>query len=272
MKKSNALMLSYMIFLGIALLANIFFKWDELERIAIAATTAGCFFAFADLSNWYISYQTPFIDALQKESNTLVDFRNAALTSVQAEAKELTETTELITPHKDDISAFEELSTCIQKLKKWNDDGLSVIKEVAQGHDEAESLLYKARKKLKAVNNIEITMMVLGFVIFFSLLSFDRILNLLIPFQSIATVLAFILIILTYYLRDVLEEKSKQEIDEILEETKKAKEIAEEILKKATETPLLDKAKELVEKIQQLEERKKENRDGQTENAQPEQG
>ena len=266
MKKSNALMLSYMIFLGVALLANILFKWDELERIAIAATTAGCFFAFADLSNWYVSYQTPLIDALQKDSDTLLDFRNAALTSVQTQEKELTETIVLITPYKDDISAFEELSTCIQKLKKWNDDGLSIIKEVAQGHDEAESLLYKARKKLKAVNNIEITMMVLGFLIFFSLLSFDWILNLLIPFQSIATVLAFILIILTYFLRDVLEEKAKQKINEILEETKKAQEKTEEILKKATETPILDKVKELVKEI------KKENADGKTKNAQPEQG
>ena len=57
MKKSNALMLSYIIFLVLSILTQIIFDWEGLNIIAIAATIAGCFFAFSDLANWYVSYQ-----------------------------------------------------------------------------------------------------------------------------------------------------------------------------------------------------------------------
>ena len=37
-------MLAYIIFLVLTLCANVFWKWDGLDRIAMAATFAGCFF------------------------------------------------------------------------------------------------------------------------------------------------------------------------------------------------------------------------------------
>ena len=109
MKKSNALMLSYMIFLALAILAEVIFDWKGLDRISIAATVAGCFFAFADLSNWYVSYQSSLLDVLQKDFDVLVEFFNAMLKSVRANQKEMKDAVELIAPYKNNVDAISNL-------------------------------------------------------------------------------------------------------------------------------------------------------------------
>jgi hypothetical protein len=54
MKKSNALMLSYLIFLFISLSAKILFDWNGLDIIALAASVSGLLFAISDYINWKI--------------------------------------------------------------------------------------------------------------------------------------------------------------------------------------------------------------------------
>ena len=120
-------------------------------------------------------------------------------------------------------------------------------------------MIDKERKKVARIKTAEITFVTVGFVSFFALIAFDWLLNTLTPYQSIATVVAFVVIMLNYYLRDLLEEKAKSDIEETLAKIQKEKEEVEEILKEAEKTPLLDKTKELVENILRLEELKKQN-------------
>ena len=109
MRKSNALMLSYMIFLTLAILAQLIFKWDGLDRISIAATIAGCFFALADLSNWYISYRTPLIEAIKKDFDNISFFGEVAENAVGSQQKELAESISLLAPYKDNYPGANKL-------------------------------------------------------------------------------------------------------------------------------------------------------------------
>ena len=72
MKKSNALMLSYIIFLVIAFLVDCFFAWDGLGKVAMAATLAGLFFAIADLIGWRVASEQDFCKAVQKALKAVI--------------------------------------------------------------------------------------------------------------------------------------------------------------------------------------------------------
>ena len=67
MKKSSTLMLSYIVFLFIAVVVNLVWKWDRLGQIALAASAAGLLFAFADLASWYLSCTLPYAELFLKD-------------------------------------------------------------------------------------------------------------------------------------------------------------------------------------------------------------
>ena len=259
MKKSNALMLSYMIFLAITVFAEIILNWGGLDRISIAATLAGCFFAFADLANWYISSNMQILDAFQKDTDSFLDYCNAKNASLYARRKEALDIIETITPYSGRSEHVDALiSLCEERVEKLVKAEHDCRESTLNGNNELNELLNKARKKINKVSIVELVLVTAGFVVFFMLVTFDWLINLLTDYQSIATVLAFILIMLNYYLRDVLDEKTKREIEDILIGVEQQRKEAEEIKIEAQETPLLDKVLETIKEIQYLDELKEE--------------
>ena len=101
MKKSNALMVSYMAFLIIALLASAIFQWDGLDKIAMATTIAGCFFAFADLAGWYVSYYMIYEENFKKINASFLDFYSLILNVIDKRCKEYSESKNLLLPYID---------------------------------------------------------------------------------------------------------------------------------------------------------------------------
>ena len=272
MKKSNALMLSYMIFLVLSILAQIIFHWEGLDRIAIAATIAGCFFAFSDLSNWCVSYNLPIIEAMQKDVENIKDIGKTAVSLIESQTKEVNEVIELVEPH---VGVIPQIDTILEKsrlLLQINEDRENEVQDANQRCEEIQKELDKEKRKLHIIKKMEILFATIGFIFFFSLVSFNRVLDFFYPYQEITTVLTFVIIMLTYFLRDIFEEKAKQQIDEISMHIDDGNKKISELSDKAKQTLLLDKIKILVERLNQLENVQKENTDEQTENAQHEQG
>lgn len=273
MKKSHALMLSYMVFLSITIIAQVFFLWDGLDRISMAATIAGCFFAFADLANWYVSNNMPFIEAVQKDTDAFYAICNAQVESVNARRQEMLEIITILTPHRDKDDVDSVIEICEEQASEYTviiDDAQKITDD---GNKKMNSLVNREKKKVILCQNTEIFLVTLGFVVFFILLSFDYFANILEPYQSIATVLAFIIIMLNYFLRDILDDITKHKIEEILSRVECQKAEVAQIKESAKGTPELDIFKTLVKKMEDLEHHKSEESEHeQTKNALPEQG
>ena len=78
---------------------------------------------------------------------------------------------------------------------------------------------------------LEIILAVLGFTVFFVVISFETIVNFLSPYGSVVTIVAFAVIMLNYLLRDILEEKGKRNVDELKTHMEEKKEEIAEIEK-----------------------------------------
>lgn len=271
MKKSNALMLSYMIFLVIAILAQIFFKWEGLDKIAISATVAGCFFAFADLAGWYISYRISCEEGLRRANDSLIDIYNITLDTTKNMKQEYLDSKKMLMPYAkrdEEIAVLTGMmDTAIAEFEKENEKVQESIKECYDVNSEID----KHEKRNTSIKIVEIILVICGFVAFFMLISFQYLVDFLYNYQSFATVIAFLVIMLTYFLRDVIEEKNRQEFDDMIKKAEEKKEEVKERNDKSKQKALIEKAKLLVESIEkgeQLKTKLKELKNGQTENAQ----
>lgn len=268
MKKSNALMLSYMIFLIIALVAKIIFKWDGLDQIAMGATIAGCFFAFADLSNWHVSNSTMVLDALQKEQNVFEAYCAARLKKLTTWEKEADEIKAKMEPYSSQFKSAEELCVlCSNRAAKMKQGYIEIKQIVDEGLGELHDMLNKERRKITVFRIIDIALITIGFIVFFVLITFKRIASFLGDYQSHATIIAFVVIMLNYFLRDVIDEHIKAEVDEILEKTEVQKNDIRKTEEEMKKTPLLDRANEMIEHLKKLEKTKEVLIDGKVENA-----
>lgn len=234
MKKSNALMISYISFLVIALVSYFVFKWDGILRVSLAATIAGCLFAFADLTNWYVSYRQPTVEAMYGDISVFEQYIVTSQESNQANidlAKKVikkleNDNVETNQFEQDIISCKAALETMYEQESNLNDaqkDAMDIKDDLAED-----------RVKVRVLKILEIILAVLGFTVFFVVISFETIVNFLSPYGSVVTIIAFAVIMLNYLLRDILEEKGKRNVDELkthMEE--KREEIAE--IEKETE-------------------------------------
>lgn len=216
MKKSNILMLSYMIFLAITLLANIFFNWNGLDRIAMAVTIAGCFFAFADLFNWKASFNKYSCDRMKIVHKHIVDTNNAQTELIEEREKELKYILNKATPYRDKNSKIAGIIDCateiLQQNKSKKEELLQSKLEIVDIYKDIE----KEEKKIRIFEVVESVFMIFGFVLFFSIIAFDWLFFSLTNYQTLATIIAFIAIMFNYYAKDVIEEKPKAVFDTLI--------------------------------------------------------
>ena len=83
-------------------------------------------------------------------------------------------------------------------------------------------------------------LLIMGFVSFFMIIKYKWFVDLLFYHQSFATTLAFLIIMLTYYLRDILDERVKNDVNKILEENAANQNKAKELLEKSKDTSIID--------------------------------
>ena len=223
MKKSNALMLSYIIFLIITLIADIFFEWNGLDEIAIAATVAGCAFALADLMGWFKSYLTNYWKSVQSTNNYVTSICEEEIDTAEEQNEEMEAALEKMTPYLDKnkklASLREDLLLFIEKNNEKIKDYKKLIEEDYKTQKDVENQL--SRCGLWQI--LEITFITFGFVLFFIVTAFPFFIAILIPHQTIITIVAFVFIMLNYFLKDCIEENTKQKLDKLLKKAEDCK-------------------------------------------------
>lgn len=256
MKKSNVLMFSYVVFLVLTIVVHLGYGWDGLNQIALAASSAGFFFAFADLSNWYVSCFLPHsklflenINYLKKYDATIDELDN----NTKKQANEIIEMLQDRVEY--DPSAAEIVQQCKEHLT-WLEQDESNESELK---DQVDELILQSEKTVAKFNRYkswELGFAYLGFLVFFSLTSFDELVGYIKPYESIITVSSFSVIILTYFLRDTIDEIVQKKCDKLHEDTEKLKQDIAEMESKVQNTRLSDRVKEVAEMIEKENQQK----------------
>lgn len=249
MKKSNALMLSYIIFLAITVFARFRWNWDGLDRIALAASGAGLFFAFADLAGWYISCSLPYAEAFLKDAIVTEEYVSTIIKDKRETKDNLNSVIALLKPHAD---KKEKIPGIIRDCEKIYNSAAEAEKEFTKIKTDTEQLKVHAEKEvqnIKRVQYLELGLACLGFIAFFTLTCFDKLVELITPYEAVITVSAFVFIMLCYYLRDTVEEKVKLECQEMNETAEVRKQKIENINDAAASKKLFETTKTVMGKL-----------------------
>lgn len=249
MKKSNALMLSYIIFLAITVAARLCWNWDGLDRIALAASGAGLFFAFADLAGWYISCSLPYAEAFLEDVISIIAGLDTIIKEKGEAKNNMDEVIKLLKPYADQK---EKIPGIIQNCEKAYNSAAGVEQEFRSLKPDAEQLKVDAEKEVKNIKNIqyiELGLACLGFIAFFTLTCFENFVEIISLYEPVITVSAFVFIMLCYYLRDTVEEKIKRKCYEMNEKAEKRKKKIENINDAAMSKKLLEKTKTIIEQL-----------------------
>lgn len=226
MKKSNALMISYMIFLALSILANLLFDWQGLDRIAMAATIAGFFFAISDYFGWKASFLSNAFKRYRSLTDLLLEYTNVNIETLDTQNKILSNAIDVFSPHKDEIEDINLWICDAVKTIDKNDKNKTQAQKTISTVDDLYLKINKGFEHGKKTTKIETIFVILGFVSFFMVVAFDYLGFIITPYQSFATIGAFILIMLNYYLKDVYEEKKNREIDELEKQVEEKKQQA----------------------------------------------
>lgn len=266
MKKSSTLMLSYIIFLVVAVVVRFGFGWTGIGQVALAATISGCFFAFADLLNWYISYKKPLIKAMKEDLVVFQKYRKTAKEYMVSDIEDSKKSIEMVQKYIDEDNRVKEfVEVCresIQNLKKMIANIDNYEFEISDMKDELD----KDTERLFWSGVLEAVFAICGFIAFFVVLCFNAIVEIVIPYGETVTVLAFAIIMFNYFLRDVLEDKAQKDLADINKRIKEEKYRIEEIKANMANNKCLEPAKKLVELIETCKEME-DKTDGQVEDA-----
>ncbi len=223
MKKNNALMISYIIFLAITLAANVLFEWDGLERIALGATVAGVFFAFSDLFNWRVTYNNYYCDRMKKANEYLDSIFEDEIDYLDNRDEEFEKILKRANPYIGKNINFDNLIDCIIELNEKDKTTIEKYEQNLLETDDVYKNIEKEREKNNKFEMIELWLMIAGYVCFFNILVFDCFVLILNGFQIIATIIAFIAIMINYYSKESIEEKKKIEFDNIIKKAERTK-------------------------------------------------
>ena len=143
-KKSNILMLSYIIFLFFSVCASAFLSWQGIHRISLAATIAGCFFAVADLANWYVSYQKLIIERRKDQIDSLRLYGEKLLEKAHVQMTTATKAMNMLIPYQNDETIKDLIAKCERnriaccKKEKEDQEAMEEIEEEAETVFEGE--------------------------------------------------------------------------------------------------------------------------------------
>lgn len=253
MRKGNVFMLAYVIVLALTLMANIFFGWDGLDRIAMAATIAGCAFAFSDLIGWCASYTSEFWQSIRDTNDYVTSLFESEIDTAEEQNEQLEEILEIMTPYVDKSKRLKQIEEGILDLVKSNNEKIEDYKATLKKDEKEDARISKNLENTKWWLLIEAISMVVGVSLFFTIVIFDFFVAFLTPWEAIVTIVAFILIVLNYFLKECIEEYSKQKLKNL----QKRAETCELKIKETNDTfnnlNLLDTVNEAVKRIKDEE-------------------
>ena len=247
MKKSNALMLSYMIFLVITVFVQMLSSWNGLDQIAMAATVAGFLFAITDYYGWKASFEYSIYTKYQSMTDSLMQYTKLNIDTVQNQNSELTKALTSLSPRKNEDSRIEQCIKNIENILAKNKERLEGYEESLKACDNLYSTVDAGLRDSKKHRTTEFIFEVLGFVCFFAILAFNYLVFVITPYQSIATVVTFALIMLNYYMKDEYQKRKEQETDELFEIVKKQEQTSIEINEESKKI-----SRELQQKLEDL--------------------
>ena len=259
MKKSNSLMLAYFIFLIITVIASLF-SWNGISSIACGATIAGCLFSFADLTNRYASYFKKFIEPYKED----VKVQHARTTlfkeSLIDKIKNANEAIEILKPYCEDAKIKHVILGTEEYIGETNKT-LSEVDSIANDTFVIDNII-ATENDIKKLEKREFALLIAGYVLFFCIVVFDCLEHFFEPFLAALTIFAFALIVLNYFLHDVLERKAEESIANIRARTKDNAQKIESMQLNAAMPPFADKAKELVKAYLELKNEEEGNPNG----------
>lgn len=266
MKKSSTLMLSYIIFLVATVIIRFCFGWTGLGQVALAATIAGCFFAFADLMGWYISHKKPLVEAMQEDLKVFKRYGDTAQEYIRRDIQGSEQAMALVRTYADEENRVKQFISVCEAAAPRLQEMIEDIERYKSAMDETEEVLKEDSRKLFWIGVFEVAFAICGFIAFFLLLCFGTVVEIVAPYGEVVTVLAFAIIMLNYFLRDVLEDHAKKDLEDINKHIQQEKNNIEEINAKMAESKYVEAAEKLVEVIEECK-KTEDNADGQVENA-----
>ena len=243
-------MLSYIIILLITMFVDAFSTWSGMGQVALAATMAGFFFALADYSGWEASYNVPMIDAKKEYLESYRHYLNEVLDMANNDRAEVDEVIALLEPYRNTHESVVEVIDQIIELADVIDKAKAEATEGLEEYPIRMEELKKKQRKIQHCNRNEVIYSAMGFLVFFILIVFDGSAEQLMPIGSITTVGAFFIIMLTYFAKDILEDKAQKDVSQTKQLAHGMKEKLASYKEKLCEMNLMESAKKMISDIE----------------------
>ena len=228
MKKSNALMFSYIIFLFITLFAQMLSPWDGLDQIAMAATIAGVLFAIADYYGWQASFENTIYTKYRELTDSLLEYTKFNIDTIDTQDKELLKVVDFLKPREDEDVKIKQCVSNTEKILSKNQEVRAEYEKTLLACDVLYSKADAGLERSKRHQGVEAVFGILAFISFFAAIAFDYLVLVITPYQAIATVFAFAIIMLNYYMKDVYQTKKENEVNDLAKMVNERKQKAKE--------------------------------------------
>ena len=224
-------MISYMILLFITLVAKMLFNWDGLDKIALAASISGLFFAFADYFNWRLLCEEKQHDLIQGVLSQMITSSEKYKTYL---SNKLEENMEILSIIGTGYTPEHPFYDTIEYIKQESSILTEHINNQTTSKEQSEELSKHASDvyipKINRWKNNEMKLLILGFVLSFVVLVFNSAYTFLSALGSIVTVFSFLIILLTYFLKDIYEDKDIKTIENAVNRMKQTEKKLEDII------------------------------------------
>lgn len=198
MKKNNLLMLAYITFIFICAIVRFFGDFPQWQVIVAAITATSWIFSLAD-------FNYTAANELHSSSKEMLECAESSIENIQAMLNTI------------DVFLVENKSETeneLLKAKQEQADYYGRARECAinslDAYEKMKSLAKKNNRTADTAGKVASALTVVGFVEFFSVLSFERFSKVFINSQDIMTVMAFGLILLTQYMAEVSKENRQK--------------------------------------------------------------
>lgn len=254
MKKSSALMFSYILILVTTGVVDAYTDWNGLDQIALAATVAGCAFALADYFDWGATYMRTMLDKFKQLGDTQRIELLQTLDETSKDDTEIKKAIALLDPYVSTDADVAEIIDRLKKLERINNNLKSTAQESMEIINEIERKDEKIENRCNMMKWLESFFATLGFVIFFVLVIFDSTVEWFIHLSSRITVMAFALIMLNYFMKDVFEGFVQKMIDEIITSGENMANSRNQLNNEKTEKSILEIAMDIISDLEKPEE------------------
>lgn len=251
MKKSNALMLSYILVLLVTVIVSAEFEWHGIDQVALATTMAGFFFAIADYFGWEASYNQHLVDAKKEYLNTYRFYLNEVLSMANKDSEEIQQAIDLLNPYLDSHESVAEVLDTAKELADTIDQAKTNASTALLAFPKRMEAVSKKERKIKNGSFVEAIGATAGFFVFFLFVIFDSLAAVFMPASSVTTVAAFAIIMLNYLAKDLLEGKMQKDVSESAALCREMKQKATDYKEKLHQTRLLENARKMVSNIEE---------------------